>query len=52
MTTTGLPSIAKIAELLGGEVHGGQVLCSWTRPQRRTIESISYTGCGATAKVF
>jgi hypothetical protein len=27
MTTAGLPSIAKIAELLGGEVQGGQVLC-------------------------
>ena len=27
MTTAGLPSIQKIAELLGGEVSGGQVLC-------------------------
>ena len=25
MTTTGLPSIAKIAELLGGEVRGNHV---------------------------
>src|SRR6478672_59603 len=27
MTTAGLPSIQKIAELLRGEVSGGQVLC-------------------------
>ena len=27
MTTAGLPSIEKIAELLGGDVQGGQVLC-------------------------
>ena len=34
MTTAGLPSIQKIAELLGGEVQGGQVLCARSRPQR------------------